>query len=195
MVNIISITIWLLALRPVFALLKDNTNEQQPADMYESPKIDLAIIAIAVLTTYMAIQSRRFIPIAAFAACPVAALFIDQMIRTISAARNFHNRNSLIVSPMHQAVKLPLIVAAVAVDLFSGIGWGMKFKRVYLDAWPTDTKLNSVFMRMTASDAKPFYACRFIRDNELEGNYSITGQKAASSPMDRFQTRTPGVLL
>ena len=178
--NIISVMIWLLVpyLRIVFAQLKDNTNEQQPADMYESPKIDLAIIAIAVLTTYMAVQSRRFIPIAAFAACPVVALFIDQMIRTFSAAKNFHNRNTLTVSSMSQAVKLCLIVAGVAVVLFSGIGWGMKFKRVYLDAWPTDSKLNSVFMRMTASDAKPFYACRFIRDNKLEGklfNYWTEG--------------------
>jgi hypothetical protein len=178
--NIVSVIIWLLIpyLRTVFAQIKDNTDQQQPEEMYESPKIDLAIIAIAVLTTYMAYQSRRFIPIAAFAACPVAALFIDQMIRTISATRNFHNRNSLTVSPMHQAMKLPLIVAAVAVVLFSGIGWGMKFKRVYLDAWPTDSKLNSVFMRMTASDAKPFYACKFIRDNKLEGklfNYWTEG--------------------
>jgi len=178
--NIISIIIWLLApyLRTVFTQLKEKTNEQQPADMYESPKTDLAIIAIAVLTTYMAYQSRRFIPIAAFAACPVAALFINQMIRTFLASRNFHNRNRLIVSPMHQAVKLCLIVAAAAVVLFSGIGWGMKFKRVYLDAWPTDTKLNSVFMRMTASDAKPFYACKFMRDNKLEGklfNYWTEG--------------------
>ncbi|MHC4642139.1 MAG: hypothetical protein ACYS32_10880 [Planctomycetota bacterium] len=178
--NIISIIIWLLVpyLRTVFAQLKDNTNEEKAAEMYESPKIDLAMIAIAVLTTYMAVQSRRFIPIAAFAACPVVAMFIDQIIRTISATRNFHNRNTLTVSSMPQALQLCLIVAGLAAVLFSGIGWGLKFKRVYLDAWPTDTKLNSMFMRMTASDAKPFYACQFIKDNKLEGklfNYWTEG--------------------
>jgi hypothetical protein len=178
--NIVSVIIWLLVpyLKTLFALLKENDDKQRPAGIYESPKIDLAVIAIAALTTYMAIKSRRFIPIAAFTACPVVASFIDRMIRTFSAARNFHNRNSLTVSPMHRAVKLCLIVAAVAVVLFSGIGWGLKFKRVYLDAWPTDTKLNSVFMRMTASDAKPFYACRFIRDNKMKGklfNYWTEG--------------------
>jgi len=180
LLNITSIIIWLLVpyLRTVFAQLKDNANEEKPAEMYESPKIDLAMIAIAVLTTYMAVQSRRFIPIAAIAACPVAAMFIDQMIRTISAARSFHNRNLLAVSAMPQALQLCLIVAGVAAVLFSGIGWGLKFKRVYLDAWPTDTILNSMFMRMTASDAKPFYACMFIRDNKLEGklfNYWTEG--------------------
>ena len=178
--SIISIIIWLMLpyLRKVFSQLPNKTDEQPPADTYRLPKIDLAIIAIAVLTTYMAIKSRRFIPIAAFAACPVVAMFIDQMVRTISAARNFHSKNQLTVSPMSQPLQLFFIVLGAAVVLISGTGWGLKFKRVYLDAWPTDSKLNSVFMRMTASDAKPFYACKFIRDNNIGGkvfNYWTEG--------------------
>ena len=55
---------------------------------------------IAALTIYMAIRSRRFIPIAAIAACPVIAMFIDQIIRAISAAINFRRHNRLSVSPM-----------------------------------------------------------------------------------------------
>jgi hypothetical protein len=69
-------------------------------------------------------------------------------------------------------------MAGTAAVLISGIGWGLKFKRVYLDAWPTDSKLNSAFMRMTASDAKPFYALKFIRDNKIGGrifNYWTEG--------------------
>jgi hypothetical protein len=178
--SIISIIIWLMLpyLRKIFSQLPNKTDEQPPADTYRLPKIDLALIAIAVFTTYMAIQSRRFIPIAAFAACPVVAIFIDQMVRTISAARNFHSKNQLTVSPMSQPLQLFFIVLGAAVVLISGTGWGLKFKRVYLDAWPTDSKLNSVFMRMTASDAKPFYACKFIRDNNIGGkvfNYWTEG--------------------
>ncbi len=180
MLSIFSIIIWVMLpyLRKVFSQLPNKTNEQPPADTYRLPKIDLAVIAIAVLTTYMAIQSRRFIPIAAFAACPVVAMFIDQMVRTISAARNFHSKNQLVVSQMPQQLQLFFIVLGIVAVLISGIGWGLKFKRVYLDAWPTDTKLNSVFMRMTASDAKPFYACQFIRDNNIKGkifNYWTEG--------------------
>jgi hypothetical protein len=178
--SILSIIIWLMVpyLRKVFSQVRNKIDEKPPADTYKLPKIDLALIAIAVLTTYMAIQSRRFIPIAAFAACPVLAMFIDQMVRTISAARSFHNQNRLIVTPMSQPLQLFFIVLAAAVVLISGTGWGLKFKRIYLDAWPTDTKLNSAFMRMTASDAKPFYALKFIKDNELEGklfNYWTEG--------------------
>jgi len=171
-VSIASIIIWLLVpyLRSLFAQATNKIDEELPADTYELPKIDLALMAIAVLTIYMAIRSRRFIPVAAFAACPILAMFIDQMIRTISAARNFHKQNRLTVSPMPKAMQLFLTVAGAAAVLVSGAGWGLKFKRVYLDGWPTDTKLNSVFMRMTASDAKPFYALKFIKDNKVGGN-------------------------
>jgi hypothetical protein len=180
MLSIFSMIIWLMLpyLRKVFSQVPEKVDEKPAADTYQLPKIDLAMITIAVFTTYMAIQSRRFIPIAAFVACPVVAMFIDQMARTVSAARNFHNKNRLYVSPMPQALQLFFIVVATAVVLISGIGWGLKFKRDYLDAWPTDTKLNSVFMRMTASDAKPFYACKFIRDNKIDGkifNYWTEG--------------------
>jgi len=51
-----------------------------------------------------------------------------------------------------------------------GIDWGLKFKRVYIDPWPTETKLTSAFIRMTASAANPFDACRFITDNKMRGN-------------------------
>ncbi|GAG55294.1 unnamed protein product, partial [marine sediment metagenome] len=73
--------------------------------------------------------------------------------------------------------------------------WGLKFKRVYLDYWPSDPKLNSVFMRMTASHAKPFYAGKFIRDNKLEGktlNYWTEGGFIAwSQEPDPNTGRTP----
>jgi hypothetical protein len=133
---------------------------------------------IAALTIYMAIRSRRFIPIAAIAACPIIAMFIDQIIRAISATRNFHKHNRLTVSPMSVHVQLIFILAGVAAVLFFGTWWGAKFKRVYLDPWPADPKLNSVFLRMTASDAKPFYALKFIKDNKLKGkmfNYWTEG--------------------
>jgi len=147
-------------------------------DGYQWPKIDLAFIAIAALTIYMAIRSRRFIPIAGYAACPIMALFIDQTIRAISATANFHKRGRLAFEPMPNWLQKFFILGGIAAVLFFGTWWTLKFKRVYLDAWPTDTKLNSIFIRMTASDAKPFYACQFIRDNKLEGkmfNYWTEG--------------------
>jgi hypothetical protein len=70
------------------------------------------------------------------------------------------------------------ILAGTAATLFFGIWWGLKFKHVYLDPWPRDPKFTSVFMRMTASDAKPFYALKFIKDNKLKGkmlNYWTEG--------------------
>ena len=148
------------------------------SDEYQWPKVDIALMVIAAFTIYMAIRSRRFIPIAAIAACPVLAMFIDQIVRAISAARNFHKQNSLSVSPMPYKLQLFFILAGAAAVSFFGTWRALKFKRVYLDFCHTDTKFNSIFMRMTASHVKPFYACRFIKDNKLEGkifNYWTEG--------------------
>ncbi|MFH1715866.1 MAG: hypothetical protein ABIF19_00820 [Planctomycetota bacterium] len=140
------------------------------SDQYEWPKIDIAVMAIAAITIYMAIRSRRFIPIAAIVACPVMAMVIDQTIRAIAATRNFHRENRLAVPPMPSELQLAMTVAGAAAVLFFGVYWSLRFKTVYLDAWPADPNLSSVFMRMTASDAKPFYVTKFMRDNKLEGN-------------------------
>jgi hypothetical protein len=179
-VNIGSIVIWLALpyLRKLFNFLPSETREDSQVAQYELSKIDLPLMAVAALTIYMAYRSRRFIPIAAIAACPIIAMFIDQMSRTISAARNFYKHRSLSVRPMPYNLQLFFIFAAAVTVMTLGISWGLKFKRVYLDPWPTDLRLNSIFMRMTASNVKPFDACKFIRDNKLKGkmfNYWTEG--------------------
>jgi len=196
-VNISSIIIWLMirSLRRLFGRLPGRIELEAQTDSFELSKIDLTLMVIAALTIYMAYRSRRFIPIAAIAACPIVAMFIDQMSRTISAARNFHKQNYLAVSPMPYRLQIFFTVAGAAAVLFFGTWWGFKFKRVYLDPWPTDPKLNSVFIRMTASHAKPFYACRFIKDNKLKGkmfNYWTEGGFIAWGQEPDEQTgRTP----
>ena len=148
------------------------------SDSYQWPQVDLALMVIAALTIYMAIRSRRFIPIAANVACPVLAMFIDQIICAISATRNFRGQNRLAVPPMPRRLQVFFSIIAAGAVLTFGTWWGLKFKQVFLDPWPNDPKFTSVFMRMTASDAKPFYACRFIRENKMEGrmfNYWTEG--------------------
>jgi len=137
---------------------------------YQLPKIDISIILIAALTIYMAIRSRRFIPIAAIAACPVIAMFIEQLVRAISAVRNLRKNNRLIVSAMPYNLQLFFMLAGAVAVLFFGTWWGLKFKRIYLDSWPRDPKFTSMFMRMTDSSQKPFCATKFIKDNKLRGN-------------------------
>jgi hypothetical protein len=178
--NMVSIIFWLgfPYLREVISRVPEKVNQEPDGEVYQLPRIDLAIITIAALTVYMAIRSRRFIPIAGIAACPIVAMFIDQIVRGISASRNFYTRNRLVVSPMPRKLQLSFIVAGAVAVLFFGTWWGLKFKCVYLDPWPSDPKLSSVFMRMTASDAKPFYAMKFIKDNKLKGkmfNYWTEG--------------------
>lgn len=151
---------------------------QQPAspvsetkqNQYKPPKIDIVLWAIAALTVYMATRSRRFIPIAAIAICPVLALFLQQIVCSISASINFYRKNRLSIPPMSEALQKFFLIVAAALTAYLGTTWTLKFKSVYLDPWPTDYKFTSVFMRMTASEAKPFEAVKFIKDNKLSGN-------------------------
>ncbi|MGD2094647.1 MAG: hypothetical protein PVH77_06545 [Phycisphaerales bacterium] len=176
---------WLALLAWVFVMIisrnsvnKGRKRKEKIAGEYQWPKIDLPLIIIAVLTVYMAIRSRRFIPIAGIAACPVIAMFIDQLICAMSAASNYRKKNRLTVSAMPDYLRLSVICVGVFAISFFGVWWGLKFKSIYLDPWPRDPKLTSVFMRMTDSGQKPFYACKFIKDNKLKGkmfNYWTEG--------------------
>jgi hypothetical protein len=178
--NLLAVLVWVaipylrklpVRLAKATGSLKAEGFRDGPAEeTFQLPKIDLGIVAVAALTIYMAVRSRRFIPIAAITACPIVALLIEQIIRTFSAARNFHTQNRLSVSAMPRSVQWFCIVGGAAVVLWLGTVWALKFKCVYLDPWPSDPKLNSVFMRMTASDAKPFYAMKFVKDNKLAGD-------------------------
>jgi hypothetical protein len=176
---------WLALLAWVFVMIisynsvhKGRKRKEKIAGEYQWPKIDLPLIVIAILTVYMAIRSRRFIPIAGIAACPIIAMFVDQLICAMSAASNYRKRNRLTVSAMPDYLRLSVVCVGVFAVSFFGVWWGLKFKSIYLDPWPRDPKLTSVFMRMTDSGQKPFYACKFIKDNKLKGkmfNYWTEG--------------------
>ncbi|MBN1972980.1 MAG: hypothetical protein JW787_05035 [Sedimentisphaerales bacterium] len=145
---------------------------------FQWPHIDIVMIIIAALTIYMAIRSRRFIPIAGVAGCPIAAMFLTQLIHVVSARHNFVMGGKFVIPEMPRNLQHTFIAAGALAVIFFGTWWGLKFKCVYLDPWPNDPKFSSVFMRMTASDAKPFYTMKFIKDNKLEGkmfNYWTEG--------------------
>ena len=137
---------------------------------YEWPKMNIAMIIIAALTIYMAVRSRRFIPIAGIAGCPVIAMLLTEVIKAVSAKLNFLNGRGFVIPKMSKNLQHSFIIVGALLIAYFGTWWALKFKSVYLDPWPNDTKYSSVFMRMTASDAKPFYAMKFIRDNKLKGD-------------------------
>jgi len=213
---------------------------------------DLVLLIVGAMTVYMAIRSRRFIPIAGLAACPIIALLLQQTMTFIVAARRSKRSTDNAEPALDEAVGRAIVLASIGALVVLGLwrllfwrwvflpvpsnptlvrphmwlmvpgvilafsafplsalggrlGWwtdrknetspswgepawwgvtsllsltvlgfglwtGLVFKRVYLNYWPADPELTSIFMRMTASDAKPFAACRFIRENELNGN-------------------------
>jgi len=177
--NLIAAAVWFYfdRLQDMFGM-PDRHSQKISQQQYQPPKVDLAVIIMVFLTVYMAIRSRRFIPIAAFAACPVIAVLLDQIVRMFCAARNYYKKRGYCCSKMSLRLQVFLAGLGLVAVLTFGTWWGNKFYRIYLKPWPKDAKLNSIFMRMTASDLKPFYACEFIRLNKLKGkmfNYWTEG--------------------
>lgn len=165
------LTVWAVVLvRTVRLAGRPAKKQMRVSETFAWPKIDLALLIIAALTIYMAIRSRRFIPLAGYAACPIVALLVDHSIRLLAATWQWQRTKKFEVPAMPALAQWVCVLVAAVVVLCFGLGWGLKFKRIYLNYWPADSKLTSIFMRMTASDAKPFYACRFIRENEMSGN-------------------------
>lgn len=148
------------------------------AGQYEWPMIDLPLLVIASLTVYMAISSRRFIPIAAIAACPIMAMFLDSSIKMIASLMNRKKTGLIAMRSMPRIVQYCFAAAAFIAVAVLTVWWGYWYKVIYLNPWPDSEYLTSVFMRMTASHAKPFRACQFVRDNNLQGtvfNYWTEG--------------------
>ncbi len=178
-INLLCIGLWFIApyLKEFWSgTLKNNSPVQEGE--YRRPKIDPAMVVVAAMTVYMAYRSRRFIPIAGYATCPVIAVLIDQIIQAIAASKYFHKSGRAALPRMSSGIQNILTGTAALIVIVLGTAWGLKFKNVYMDPWPTDSKLSSAFMRMTASAAKPFDACEFIRQNNMRGkmfNYWTEG--------------------
>ncbi|MHB0947101.1 MAG: hypothetical protein ACYC3B_08005 [Sedimentisphaerales bacterium] len=157
---------------------KNAAANNQNAVQYQWPMFDLPLLVIAAFTVYMAIGSRRFIPIAAIAACPLMAMFLDNVVKMISALFNRAKTGNFVVLPMSKWGQYFFAFWAFVFVSFLSIWWGYWYKAVYLNPWPDSYYLTSEFMRMSASYAKPFRACQFIRDNNLKGevfNYWTEG--------------------
>jgi hypothetical protein len=179
---LLAVWVFTLLLKPKVVVkkskpLQTEVQESGPVQ-YEWPKIDLPLLTIAALTIYMAIGSRRFIPLAAIAACPILAMFIDSSIRMIVATINLKWTGKAVMSPFPIELQRAFAAAALAIVIFLTGWWGYYYKAIYLNPWPDSSYLSSVFMRMSASYAKPFKACQFVRDNNMKGevfNYWTEG--------------------
>lgn len=180
LVNILAIALWFFipTLKKLFTWDGTSGEKQQEKRQYELPKVDIAYFIIVLLTVYMAFRSRRFIPIAAFAACPLLAMAVTRIIKNICASLNFYRNGRFAICAMPRSYRWFFSGVGVLVLIVFGLWCGWTFKKVYLSPWPMDPKLTSVFMRMTASHVKPFYALKFIDENHLSGkmfNYWTEG--------------------
>ena len=171
-IMLVALTVWLVSLflKPkIKSTRRSRQAEILPEGDFHWPRIDLPYIVICAFTVYLAVSSRRFIPLAGLAACPVIAMFIQQAIQMIAARIQFHKTERLDLPPMPSNVRRFIVTLLAAGAISLGAVWGAKYKRVYLDPWPNDDIRDSVFMRMSASNVKPFEVMQFVRENDLSG--------------------------
>ena len=158
--------------------------EDKPGE-FVWPRLSLSAIVISALTVYMAVKSRRFIPLGGFAACPVIMLLLEQSVKMILVRGQYIKTQKRILPEMPPLYKrIVLGIGCAAVLIFGGF-WSVKYYNIYLATWCNDVtndynpeKRDSVFMRMTASNIKPFDVCQFIRENNVSGrmfNYWTEG--------------------
>ena len=174
---ILYIIAWLTFLAwAVVAILNSRiSNRSCGANVQNSNKLrpfraDLSVIIIAAMTIYMAVASRRFIPMASIVVCPVIAMLATQTVRSILAIANLNKDSRQILTTSLSRRQLFLLTFAAGAIIFAFGAWCVvKFKQVYLNPWPYDAKINSIFMRMTSANDRPFDACDFIRRNKLTG--------------------------
>ena len=167
-----AMTLWIVSLflKPkIKSIRRSRQTEILTEGAFQWPRIDLPYIAICAFTVYLAVSSRRFIPLAGLAACPVIAMFIQQTMQMIAARIQFHKTERLDLPPMPLAVRRIIVMFIAAGTIYLAVVWGAKYKRVYLDPWPSDNIRDSVFMRMSASNIKPFEVMQFVRENDLSG--------------------------
>jgi len=171
-IMLVALAVWIVSvsLRPRTGRPRRGRQAQKPPEgSFQWPRIDLAYLVICAFTVYLAIRSRRFIPLAGLAGCPVVAMFIQQAIQIFAARRQLSATGRLELPALPGIAGKTGIALMAAATVFLGIFWGTKYKRIYLDPWPSDGIRDSVFMRMTASNVKPFEVMQFIRENNLSG--------------------------
>ncbi|MCI0499599.1 MAG: hypothetical protein L0Y36_07965 [Planctomycetales bacterium] len=193
-----ALLVWLIAYflkpRPAAAKAGRKQIQRDAGGAFERPRIDLAILAISLLTIYMAVQSRRFIANAGSAAAPAVFLMMHQAWQMLIARIPSKDKGRLDAPFVRRAMQVGYGTLAIAL-LGMGLFWGIKFKQNYLDPWPGDNRYHSIFMRMTASHLKPFEVCEFINANHLQGrvfNYWTEGGAVAFGEKPDSQTgQTP----
>lgn len=95
----------------------------KPAFEYAWPKMDLGLLVIAAMTIYMAIRSRRFIPIAGYVACPVLALLIQEIAGRLLVVTGLRRQDKVDPAQLAPAIAETTILGVTAALLIGGVSY------------------------------------------------------------------------
>jgi hypothetical protein len=112
------ITVRIYASRAMDRPVKKRT---KPAFEYAWPPMDLGLLIIAALTIYMAIRSRRFIPIAGYAACPILALLVQETASRLLVITGLRRQDKVDPAQLPPAVSEVILLGATAAFAMAGL--------------------------------------------------------------------------
>lgn len=161
------LTVWIIAQLIIYRLWKQ-TNSSSKQEQYTSPRLDIPLLAIAVLTMVMAVCSRRFISMAAYVSCPLLAVYTGQIHKAFTEAISLRRR-ALMTKPMQQTLASFVSRGAISFVICLGMTSVFLFHRYFITPRPYLTKDYSVFERILSSFVQPFDACTFIKQNKVCG--------------------------
>ena len=93
----------------------------KPAFEYTWPKMDLGLLVIAAMTIYMAVRSRRFIPIAGYVACPVLALLVQEIAGRLLVVTALRRQDKVDPALLPSAVSEATLLGVMAALVMGGV--------------------------------------------------------------------------
>ncbi len=156
------------------------------------PPLDLAYLAVVVVTVVMSFQSRRFIFVAAIVVAPVLASKAQEALGMVRRLRRTNtNADATEIAPkLRVAVAAVPFVAALPIALVGAI----TISTVYVRS-PLDGVQSTVFDRMVGVTSQPIGVVQFLNANRIEGlilnQWSDGGYIALHQPVDPQTGETP----
>jgi hypothetical protein len=125
--------------------------------------LDLGSAAILLVTTAMAVTSRRFLPMAYLVGAPLVAQWL-----TAAGERLFAGRPTA-AAPDPAGMRRLLLPAAWLAVAAVAAACLVPLSRTYRGPWPFDDRHDSIGDRLLLTAGEPWGACRFVTLNGLQG--------------------------
>ncbi|MFH1175898.1 MAG: hypothetical protein V1750_00725 [Acidobacteriota bacterium] len=132
-------------------------------------RFDLFSAAAIVVTVLMALQSRRFIPVACIVMAPPLAAALADLIARWHAAGGLEAAPTTALARLFAAAGRGSAWAPWLLALVAAAAFGTRYHSTFVSPWAADLHAPSLFSRLTYSHLRPSGLCSFFAANQVTG--------------------------